>query len=130
MDRRYTYVDIFNLLKIKYKNYLKPTIVAVIFSQTNDYIELEIHEQEYTEDGLEKKTITTTELSLPEDLEIPEELTREDLTPFSVKKSIEENIKVFVNDLTKYDLIMKTYLFTDEACDKISNKYCIFGIED
>lgn len=130
MDRRYTYVDIFSLLRMKYKNYLKPSIVAVIFSQTNEEIELEVHEVEYTEDGLEKKTVTTTELSLPEDLEIPDELTREDLTPFSVKKTIEENINVFVNDLTKYDLIMMTYLFTDEACDRINNKYCIFGIED
>ena len=48
---------------------------------------------------------------------------------FNPDDPIEINARKFVNELSPYSIINTTDLFHIEACEQISKKYNIFGID-
>lgn len=76
---------------------------------------------EILKDGLEKQIINRKNLDFIREDE--EELF---LNP---NDSIEVNAKKIINDLSPYSIINTIDLFHREACEQISKKYNVFGID-
>lgn len=56
MDLVYSTINIYNNLKLKYKEYLKPEIISIIMIQSKDAVWLETIEMEMVKGGLERQT--------------------------------------------------------------------------
>lgn len=124
MNIKYSTINIFDQLKQKYKDYLRPEIFAISIMQSEDTVWLESVESITTEDGLEIQTIKKLDLSFIAD--VSEE--KEELY-FSPADLIENNARKFINEFSPYSIINTTDLFHDDASDKISRRYNTFGID-
>ncbi len=124
MDLKYSTINIYDQLKQKYKDYLRPEIFSISIIQSEETVWLESAERITTEDGFEKQTIRRIDLSFITDcIEEEEELY------FSPSVSIENNARKFINEFSPYSIINTTDLFHDDASHKISRKYNTFGID-
>ena len=122
MDIFYSTINIFEKLKEKYRQYLRDDISAISIIQSEDEVCLEIVSSEVLEDGLEKEIIKR------DNLEIIREDEQGELM-FNPEDPIEVNARKFINELSPYSIINTTDLFHIEACEQISKKYNIFGID-
>lgn len=124
LDIKFSTINIFDQLKQKYKDYLRPEIFSISIIQSEDTVWLESVESITTEDGFEKQTIKKIDLSFINDcIEEEEELY------FSPADLIENNARKFINEFSPYLIINTTDLFHDDASDKISRRYNTFGID-
>lgn len=122
MDLCYSTINIYNGLKLKYSDYLKPQILSIIMIGTEDAVYLKIVEIEILNDGLEKQTTDRINLDFIVDEE-PDELF------FNPKDPIEINARKFIHEFSPYSIINTISLFHDEACEKINKNYHVFGID-
>ena len=124
LDLKYSTINIYDQLKQKYKDYLRPEIFSISIIQSEETVWLESAESITTEDGFEKQTIKKIDLSFITDcIEEEEELY------FSPADLIENNARKFINEFSPYSIINTTDLFHDDASHKISRKYNTFGID-
>ena len=124
MDLVYSIIEFYDKLKLKYKDYLKSEIISIVIIESEDNVYLETTEIEIVEGGLEKQTIRRINLDFITDSD-EEEI----VSYFSPEDTIESNVKKFIDDFSPYDIINTTELFHAEACEKISKKYNIFGVD-
>lgn len=122
MDTIYCTINIFNLIKDKYKDYIKPEIKSIAMIQSQDNIWLESIEVETLQGGLEKHTIRKESLDFIVD-------GPEDDPFFNPKDTIEKNVMKFIEDFSPYSIINITDLFHKAACEKIAKKYNRFGVD-
>ena len=122
MGIEYSVIDIYDELKLKYNDYLRPEIISINIIQTEDEVLLETTECITVERGLEKQTVDRIDLGFITDGENEEKLF------FDPKDSIEKNAIKFIDDFTPYSIINTTDLFTEEAANKICKKYNTFGV--
>lgn len=122
MDIFYSTINIFEKLKEKYRQYLRDDISAISIIQSEDEVCLEIVSSEVLEDGLEKEIIKRDNLEFIREDEQVELM-------FNPEDPIEVNARKFINELSPYSIINTTDLFHIEACEQISKKYNIFGID-
>lgn len=125
MDLIYSTINLYDSLKSKYKEYLKPGIISIVIIQSGDGVWLESTETEMVQGDLEKQTTRRINLDFITDGEPgePDELF------FDPKDSIENNARKFINEFSPYSIINTTDLFHEEACEKISKKYNTFGVD-
>lgn len=123
MGIEYSVIDIYDELKLKYNDYLRPEIISINIIQTEDEVLLETTECITVERGLEKQTVDRIDLGFITDGENEEKLF------FDPKDSIEKNAIKFIDDFTPYSIINTTDLFTEEAANKICKKYNTFGVD-
>jgi len=123
MDIVYSTIDIYNSLKAKYREYLKPEIISVAIVQTEEEVLLETTEVEVLEGNLEKQTTRRIDLEFIADGEGP----GSDTPYFNPNDPIEKNARKFIDEFSPFSIINTTGLFHDEACEKISKKYNTFG---
>lgn len=126
MDIKYSTINIFDQLKQKYKDYLRPEIFSISITQSEETVWLESVESIKTEDGFEKQTVKKIDLSFITDADGFEE---EEELYFSPADLIENNARKFINEFSPYSIINTTDLFHDDASDKISRRYNTFGID-
>lgn len=126
MDIVYSTINIFDQLKQKYKDYLRPEIFSISITQSEETVWLESVESIKTEDGFEKQTVKKIDLSFITDADGIEE---EEELYFSPSDLIESNARKFINEFSPYSIINTTDLFHDDASHKISRKYNTFGID-
>jgi len=122
----YSTINIFDQLKQKYKDYLRPEIFSISITQSEETVWLESVESIKTEDGFEKQTVKKIDLSFITDADGIEE---EEELYFSPSDLIESNARKFINEFSPYSIINTTDLFHDDASHKISRKYNTFGID-
>ncbi len=122
MNSRFSTINIFSKLKSKYEEYLRPEITSVVMIQSEEDVWLEIVETKLLSDGLEKETVTRSNLDFIADAG--------DDYFFDPKDSIETNARKFIDDFTPYSIINTTDLFREEASQKISKKYNVFDKDD
>lgn len=115
MDLFFSTINIYNSLKLKYAEYLKPEISSIIIMQSGDAVWLETFETEILEDGLEKQTTRRINLDFITEGEGDEP----DKAFFDHKDSVENNARKFIDEFSPYSIINTTDLFHDEACEKI-----------
>jgi len=123
MDLIYSAINIYDVLKLKYKDYLKIEIVSIAIIQSCDTVWLESIETETVEGGLEKQITRKINLDFISDGDKDEKLF------FNPKESIEKNARKFIDEFTPYSIINTTDLFHNKACDKINKKYNTFGVD-
>lgn len=126
MDIVYSTINIYDQLKQKYKDYLRPDIFSISITQSEETVWLESVESMKTEDGFEKQTVKKIDLSFITDADGIEE---EEELYFSPSDLIENNARKFINEFSPYSIINTTDLFNDDASTKISRKYNTFGID-
>lgn len=126
MDIKYSTINIFDQLKRKYKDYLRPEIFSISIIQSDENVWLESVESIKTEDGFEKQTVKKIDLSFITDADGIEE---EEELYFSPSDLIENNARKFINEFSPYSIINTTDLFHDDASHKISRKFNTFGID-
>jgi len=129
MDFCYSTINIYDRLKLKYRDYLKPEIISVEIVQSKDEVWLETKELEIVEGGLEKYTINRISLDFIKDVDEDADGDEVEKLFFDPEDSIENNARKFIEELTPYSIINTTDLFHEEACEKISRKYNTFGID-
>lgn len=115
-------VNIYDELKEKYPEYLKPEIVAVRMEQSNDLVWLLVTVEETTEDGLKKN-----EEILELDLISNDEETGEPF--FNPDDSVKNNVRRFLEEFSPFSIMMTTDLFHEKACTEISERYNKYGID-
>lgn len=123
METVYSAISVLSKLEEKYKKYLRPEIIEVAIIQTKEYVYLEVVELEVLEDGLEKHTTIRDNLEF-----IMADYEKEELF-FKPEDSVEVNSRKFINDFSPYYIINTTDLFHREACEQISKKYNVFGVD-
>ncbi|QNO15920.1 hypothetical protein HYG86_14655 [Alkalicella caledoniensis] len=121
MDTVYSTINIYNIIKNKYNDYLKPEITSITIIQSEESVWLESVEVENVGGSLEKQTVRRIDLDFIADE--PEE------PYFNPKDTIEENVRRFIKEFSPYSIIQTTELFRKEACDKIAMKYERFGVD-
>jgi hypothetical protein len=125
MDLVYSTIDFYDKLKLKYREYLKPEIIAIVMIQEKDGVWLETAEIETVEGGFEKETVKRIDLGFitgGEDDESEEPF-------FNPQDPIEKNVRKFIDELSPYSIINTLDLFRHEACEKINKRYNTFGID-
>lgn len=115
MDSLYSSINIYNVIKFKYKEYLKPEIISIVMIQSEDDVYLETVETETFYDGLEEHT--TKRINLGFISSGPDEKYY-----FDPKESIEKNARKFINEFEPISIIHTTDLFHKEACEKIGKE--------
>lgn len=123
MGIAYSVIDIYDELKVKYNDYLKPEIISINIIQSEDEVILETTECVTVERGLEKNIVDRIDLGFITDGKGEEELY------FDPKDTIEKNAIKFIDDFTPYSIVSTTDLFTKEASSKIDKKYNTFGVD-
>lgn len=123
MENVYSAISILSKLEEKYIKYLRPEIIEVVIIQTKEDVYLEIVESEVLEDGLEKQITRRDNLGFI----IGDDETEEIF--FKPEDSVEVNARKFINDFSPYSIINTTDLFHREACEQISKKYNVFGVD-
>lgn len=119
----YISINIYNNLKLKYSEYLKPEITSIAIIQSVDSVWLELIELEILKGGLEKQTKRRINLDFITDGDEGNELF------FNPQNPIEYNARRFIDEFSPYSIINITALFHDAASEKISKKYNTFGID-
>lgn len=115
-------VELIDSLRIKYKEYLKPSFTSILLYQTEDDVRLQTREIELIAGELEKETVRDMTLNFIIDDDGYDEETGEQGEVemfFSPDNSIEVNVDRLLNEYSPYSIIMTLDLFTDEAADKI-----------
>lgn len=121
MNSKIISIEITDILFTKYRKYMDSRISNVYLIHTDEDVILDIIKQEETINNLTKQTIIRTNLNfIVDDPEISEE------PLFTVRNTIEKNLELFL-ELSPYNLINITDLFSMEAQSKINKKYNIFG---
>lgn len=115
MDMTYCTINLYDVLKIKYKDYLKPEIVSISIIQSEDTVWLEYIEKVLIDGSFEKQTIRKIDLEFISDGDEFEEKLY-----FDPKEPIENNARKFIDEFSPYSIINTTDLFNDDACDKIN----------
>lgn len=123
METVYSTISILSKLKEKYIKYLRDDIIEVAIVQTKDDVYLEVVESKILEDGLEKQTISRDNLGFIIEDDETEELF------FRPEDQVEVNARKFINDFSQYSIVNTTDLFHREACEQISKKYNVFGVD-
>ena len=128
MDSVYSVVEIYSMLKSKYKEYLKPEIVSITMIQAEDGICLETVEVVIVKAGFEKLIVRKIALDFKSDGK-DQEANETGEYFFNPKDAIEVNVEKFIEEFSPFSIINTTDLFHAEACEKISRKYNTFGID-
>lgn len=123
METVYSTISILSKLKEKYIKYLRDDIIEVAIVQTKDDVYLEVVESKILEDGLEKQTISRDNLGFIIEDDETEELF------FRPEDQVEVNARKFINDFSPYSIVNTTDLFHRDACEQISKKYNVFGVD-
>jgi len=104
-------------IRAKYGTHVRPEITSIRITQSRTGCYLLTTSKEYPH--------SLDELTLKTDLGF---IVGEDAAPmFQPSRSLQENADVFLSQLSPYDLIMCTDLFTPEAAQEIADRYELGG---
>lgn len=106
-------VDITPMLREKYGNYLRLDIVSAIIKHEQEVCFLEVTTT-CSYSGLKDAMVERSDLSFIESGDDP---------MFSANESAFETARMFVEELTAYDMIHCTSIFTDEASNLIDKQH-------
>lgn len=106
-------VDITPMLREKYGNYLRPDIVSVMIRHDQETCFLEFTTSRALP-GLKDAMVERSDLSF---------IASQDAPMFSANDSAFETARLFVEELTAYDMIHCTSIFTDEASNFIDKQH-------
>lgn len=124
MEENYSIINIYEIFKRKYKDYIKPEIISISIVQSKEVVWLESIKCENVEGGFTKETVSKINLDFITDGEGDEEKLL-----FDPNNPIESNVRKFIDDFSPYSIINTTDIFHETACDKINKKYTIFGVD-